>query len=266
MSRALPLVLTLLLLPQHVWAQSDTELTTRILALEQEVQHHRRAAIRNGVIAGAVAVGLTLFALVRRRIDASRLSARLGMTDSLTGVKNRRYVMQTIEADCRVAARQHRTAADAGLPTPTDADLLFVLIDVDRLKLVNDRLGHLTGDRVLIHVADALQATCRTSDIVARWSGEEFLVVLRFTNRDTAAISAERLRMAVEQSVLSLDDGRTAGCTCSIGFAPYPLQPAEPDAVSWERVVALADEALQRAKQSGGNTWVGADTAQLAPV
>lgn len=266
MKRALLLVLGLLVVPQQLWSQDAAELRARISGLEEEVRVHRQTAVRNAVIAGGFAVGLSVFGLYRRRIECARLIERFGMTDALTGLKNRHYVAQTVGADCLVSIRQHRNAAAAGLPPPLDADLVFVLIDVDRFKHVNDRHGQLAGDRLLVQVAAALRATCRTSDIVARWSGEEFLVVLRYTNRDTAAISAERLRMAVEQSVLPLGDGRTAGCTCSIGFAPFPLQPSSPDAVSWERVIALADEALQRAQQSGGNTWVGADTAQLVAV
>jgi GGDEF domain-containing protein len=65
---------------------------------------------------------------------------------------------------------------------------------------------------------------------------------------------------------VNLGDGRTVGCTCSIGFAPFPLSQSRPDEASWELVLKLAEEALQRAKQAGGNTWVGADTSEVAAV
>lgn len=261
-------LLTLVLLPQRALAQTESvdDLQARIAILEIAVEEQRRAASRNAVVGGAVAVGLVTFGLYRRRLDATRLTERFDVTDPLTGLKNRRYITQTIEADCTVTARQHRVAASAGLAPPINGDLLFVLIDIDRFKTINERHGHAAGDRVLAQIADVLRATCRTSDTIARWGGEEFLAILRFTNRGTAPISAERIRMAVEQRLLDLGDGDTFSCTCSIGFAAFPVDPLRPDAFSWEQVVAVADEALQRAKQAGGNTWVGAGRSELAIV
>ena len=244
-------------------SESIDDVQQRIVTLEREVDEYKQLARRNGILAGAFVIGLTGFGLYRRRVESARLTERLGMTDALTGLKNRRYVTQTIAADCTVATRQHRTAADARQPTPANSDLLFVLIDIDDFKAVNERYGQAAGDRVLTQIADVLRTTCRASDTIARWNGEEFLAVLRFTNRETAPISAERIRMAVEQRVLDLGDGRSAGCTCSIGFAPYPLSLQRLDEDTWEHVVALADEALQQAKQSGGNTWVGAHTSPV---
>jgi diguanylate cyclase (GGDEF)-like protein len=261
------LVVTTVLLHRSALAQPSTvdELQRRIAELEQAVEHQQQVAIRNGLLAAAFAVGLTAFGLYRRRVDSARLTERFGMTDPLTGLKNRRYVMQTADADCKTSARQYRAAAAAGLPPP-HCDLLFLMIDIDRFKSINDRLGQAAGDRLLVQIADAIRSTCRTADTIARWDGEEFLAILRFTSRETAAISAERIRMAVEQRVFDLGDGRSAGCTCSIGFAPFPLVPSRPDDASWEEVVALADEALQRAKNAGGNTWVGADAPEPDPV
>jgi diguanylate cyclase (GGDEF)-like protein len=256
------LMLTVAILHGDASAQPQTldDAHQRIAALEREVEQHKLIARRNGILAGAFVIGLTVFGLYRRRVESARLTERLGMTDSLTGLRNRRYVTQTIAADCTVAARQYRTAASAGQRTPENSDLLFVLIDIDNFKAVNERYGQDAGDRVLAQIADVLKATCRASDTIARWDGEEFLVVLRFTNRETAPISAERIRMAIEQRVLDLGDGRNAGCTCSIGFAPYPVSPELPEDSTWEHAIALADEALQQAKQTGGNTWAGAYT------
>jgi diguanylate cyclase (GGDEF)-like protein len=244
--------------------ESMNALRRRVSELEVAVEAERQAATRNGLLAGALAIGLTGFGLYRRRAETARLTERFGMTDALTGLKNRRYVTQTITADCNVASRQHRSAAAGGLPPPINSDLLFVLIDVDNFRAVNERHGNAIGDEVLVQIADVLKTTCRTSDTIARWNGEEFLAILRFTNRETAPITAERIRMAVEQRMVNLGSGRTVGCTVSIGFAPFPLDPHDPDESTWEEVVALSDDALRRAKGSGGNTWVGADTPQLA--
>jgi diguanylate cyclase (GGDEF)-like protein len=261
-------VLSTVLLERSAFAQSPSvdDLLHRIAELERAVDLQQDIATRNGLLAVALAVGLTAFGLYRQRADSARLTERFGMTDPLTGLKNRRYITQTIDSDCRASVRHYRAAAAAGLPPPADGDLLFLIIDIDRFKSINERLGQAAGDRLLTQIADAIRTTCRTSDTVARWGGEEFLAVLRFTSRNTAAISAERIRMAVEQRVFDLGDGRSAGCTCSIGFAPFPLTPEDPDSATWERVVALADEAMQRAQKSGGNTWVGADVPQPPAV
>ena len=72
--------------------------------------------------------------------------------------------------------------------------------------------------------------------------------------------------MAIEQRVMELGNGRSASCTCSIGFAAFPLLTTHPDGATWEQVLKLAEEALHRAKHAGGNTWVGADTSALAAV
>jgi two-component system cell cycle response regulator len=215
---------------------------------------------RTAIMAGVAVFALLGLGLYRRRVESARIAERLSVTDSLTGLKNRRYVLQTIEADAFAAARKHRMAMASG-SLPSDADLVFVLIDIDHFKAVNDQFGHDAGDKVLIQIADVLRSSCRATDTIARWGGEEFLVIFRFTNRETAAMSVERIRMAVEQRVFNIDGHRTLRRTCSIGFAPYPLIPERPEQVTWGEVIALADEALYSAKQSGRNSWAGTDPA-----
>ncbi len=231
------------------------------LRAEQVLRVSEQAIVRNTVLAGAGAVGFAGFALYRRRVESARLAERLSVTDTLTGLKNRRFVLQTIEADVRAAARKYRGCEQ--LP-PANADLLFMLIDVDDFKAVNDRYGHAAGDLVLTQIADVLRATCRTSDTIARWGGEEFLAILKSCDRNTAPISAERIRMAIEQHAFDIGGGQKVGITASVGFASFPFFPERPDEVTWEQVIALADEALYRAKQAGRNTWAGPDPAALA--
>jgi diguanylate cyclase (GGDEF)-like protein len=232
------------------------------LRAEQALQLSEHTIVRHTVLAGAGAVAFVGFVLYRRRVESSRLAERLSVTDTLTGLKNRRFVLQTVGADVNAAARKHRGAE--ALPA-VNADLIFMLIDVDDFKTVNDQYGHAAGDMVLVQVADVLRATCRASDTIVRWGGEEFLVILRFCNRNTAPISAERIRMAIERHVFDIG-GQRVSVTCSVGFASFPVFPERPDEVSWEQVVALADDALYRAKQAGRNTWAGPDPSALVRI
>jgi diguanylate cyclase (GGDEF)-like protein len=209
-----------------------------------------------------VAVGLALLVVVvgffmyRRRVEHARMAEALSVTDALTGVWNRRYVHQTMQMDVAASLRRHRAMASRGA-FPEDADLIFMMLDVDHFKRVNDEFGHAAGDQVLVQLGTVLRTTSRDSDIVVRWGGEEFLIIARFTNRQQAAATAERLRQAVERHVTTLADGRPIRITCSIGFAAFPFDLAMPDALGWDAVVALADQAGYAAKRAGRNAWVG---------
>jgi diguanylate cyclase (GGDEF)-like protein len=160
------------------------------------------------------------------------------LTDALTGLRNRRYLEQTIEPDLAMAERQ-------------GGDLIFLLVDLDHFKSVNDTYGHAAGDAVLVQIAELLRVTFRTSDAIVRWGGEEFVVVARFVDRSEGPELAEKLRLAVESHRFALPDGTQLAKTCSIGVACWPA-----GAMSWEAVLAAADAALYTAKESGRNRWM----------
>jgi diguanylate cyclase (GGDEF)-like protein len=235
-------------------AQLRAQQATAELALDRQ-QNQRNAALVVAAVFGVVG-----FAMYRRRLESARLAQRLSVTDTLTGLKNRRYVLQTIGAD--LAASDRRIA---GRTPGEDGDLVFYLIDIDHFKAINDRLGHEAGDKVLVQLATALSKACRAADTVARWGGEEFLVIGRFTTRHTAAVNAERIRRTFESCVIDVGGGRTVRCTCSVGYASYPFLPNDVRALTWEQVVALADDGLYLAKQRGRNRWVGVVAGSQAP-
>ncbi|MFL6246477.1 MAG: two-component regulator propeller domain-containing protein [Thermoanaerobaculia bacterium] len=168
------------------------------------------------------------------------------LTDPLTRLRNRRFLEQTIDGDLEIAAR-------GGV----DRDLVILMIDLDHFKSVNDEYGHAAGDAVLVALAQLLLRTVRNSDTVVRWGGEEFLIVVRFVDRQHAAEVAEKVRAAVAAHEFVLPDGTTIRRTCSIGFAAWPFSPWARRALSWERMVDLADAALYRSKHGGRNTWTG---------
>jgi diguanylate cyclase (GGDEF)-like protein len=198
--------------------------------------------------------------------EVQRRTAQLreaSLTDPLTGLRNRRYLAQHIDADTALAVRRHEgtppstRGAAATAPQGGDADLVFFLVDIDHFKQVNDQHGHDSGDAVLVQMRQRLDGVFRDSDHILRWGGEEFLVVARGTSRRHAAELAERLRAAVADAPFTRADGAPLVCTCSIGFAAFPLCPAWPRALDWAATLRLADAALYRVKSSGRDGWLG---------
>jgi two-component system cell cycle response regulator len=160
--------------------------------------------------------------------------------DELTGVANRRFVLRQLHA-LLSRARRH------------DQSLSVVLLDADRFKSLNDRHGHGAGDDVLRGLADRLRTRVREEDVVARFGGEEFLVVLPDTGPDGAATAAEDLRAAVAAEPFPV--GRFAlPLTVSVGWATWRGE-------SLERLVARADRGLYAAKEAGRDCVRPGDSA-----
>jgi diguanylate cyclase (GGDEF)-like protein len=231
-------------------------------AAQQAIAADRRRVARNLVGGSTILLGLIGFTIYRRRAQTERATRELAVTDPLTGLKNRRYMLLTMGGDIAAAARKRRNAPYG--VRPSDADLVFLLIDLDRFKSVNDEFGHSAGDTMLMQAADVLRESCRASDTIARWGGDEFLIVSRFSDRRTGSVLAERVRAAIEAREFELGDGRMVRRTCSIGFASFPFSIAHPDTLTWEQVAAVADLALHRAKAAGANKWIGVSASETA--
>jgi two-component system cell cycle response regulator len=175
---------------------------------------------------------------VAERTDALRQANQrleeLAVTDELTGLANRRRLTDALASGMALARRQR---------TP----LSVVLADLDRFKELNDTLGHEAGDRALVRTAQALQAGLREVDVLGRWGGEEFLVVLPGSDEAGAREVGERLRKVVEQmGLVNQVTGNTL--TTSVGVATLGEgvdSPAE--------LVRRADQALYAAKAAGRN-------------
>ena len=221
-----------------------------------ELALQRRTVQRDVVIGLALLLAVLGVNAFRRRQGRVRVAEELSMTDSLTGARNRRYVRQLLADDVPASLRRHRRAFELG-GDPQDADLAFFLLDLDHFKLVNDRFGHAAGDRLLADLATVLRGVVGPDDVVARWGGEEFLVLVRFTDRARVHETAERIRAAVEAHTTVLHGGVSVGVTCSIGFATFPAITSDPSALGWEGVVSLADHGTYAAKRMGRNAWVG---------
>lgn len=177
----------------------------------------RRLAAHLERLADADGEALRTLAAVRVR-DASlrgpleRLTARLtatwqlATTDELTGILNRQALLARLDEELRRAARYRRP-------------LSIALVDLDHFKRLNDSFGHMAGDRILRAVATMLRGEMRAQDILGRYGGEEFMLVLPETDADSAAMVAEKLRRLVAASPVVLDDGSVAVVTLSAGVA-----------------------------------------------
>jgi diguanylate cyclase (GGDEF)-like protein len=239
-----------------LWSEGEATLVLHLLP----PWWRTRGALAGWVALALVAAGLTWTAARRRaRVRLALLERetlrRESLTDPLTGLHNRRFLVTWLEQEVPKLLRDYRARRAAAAASGTD--LMLLLIDVDHFKAINDRHSHGVGDRVLSRIAGVLKEHIRGSDLAIRWGGDEFLVVTRSFHRERAAEPAERLRAAVAalESGLAADSG-PAG-TVSVGFAAFPFLPHDPEALSWEQTLDLADHALRLTKRRERNSYTG---------
>ena len=171
--------------------------------------------------------------MYRDRFDDG--NRRMAAVDSLTGAANRRAIVLALDRDVARAVRMREPLA-------------LMMVDIDHFKRVNDECGHLAGDRVLCHVVDVLRERVRMQDMVGRYGGEEFLVLLPDTGLKGAAELARQLCRSVEQSPCQWE-GQPLPVTVSIGVFGGRLESGD----SWDMLIDAADRAMYLAKQGGRN-------------
>ena len=186
--------------------------------------------IRTAVAAIEKAYDFETAVLDKRRFE------QLAATDSLTGTLNRRAMAEALETELDRARRYNLY-------------LSILLADIDRFKQVNDLRGHLAGDAVLRQVGELMRREARSVDIVARYGGEEFVVVMPETTVQGASVFAERLRRRMAARDFAEPGEEPLYLTVSIGLAGFPNERVS----SADSFVALADQALYRAKNEGRN-------------
>jgi diguanylate cyclase len=206
-------------------------------ALAPRVPEHKNDRMLVTTIARELGGALRMATLVEE-------SRWMATTDALTGLLNRHAFL---ESTAREVARTKRY----------NDKLSVVLLDVDHFKHINDKRGHAAGDMVLSAVGKLLLAALRTCDIVARWGGEEFVLMLPSTSIDGGEDVAERVRALLEHADIKDGNGDNIPVTASFGVAAYSI------GETLEQVIDRADRAMYRAK-SGGRNRVMSDV--LGPV
>lgn len=187
-----------------------------------------------------IAMFSALASYYRNKIDqAERHLQALATIDALTGLHNRRHLEMVAEQEIARIRRKGVTCA-------------LAVTDIDFFKKINDTQGHDAGDRVLVHIGQLLKAGLRESDTLARWGGEEFVLLMPDTDLANAMAIAERIRLAVENSTVDFPSGEIR-CTLSFGLAQ--ILPGDSLADAFSR----ADAALYRSKSEGRNR-VSVDT------
>ncbi len=162
----------------------------------------------------------------------------LATLDPLTNLPNRRFFEKQLMYERAIARRYETTAS-------------LLMIDIDHFKTINDSLGHDNGDRILIELSALLKKDIRESDTLARWGGEEFMILLSHTDIAGAEIVAKRLNQKIEDHVF-LKESTPTKLTVSIGAAPLTIQDDDNFSVSYR----LVDQALYEAKAKGRNQTI----------
>ena len=183
----------------------------------------------------------SIVAICLENVISNEMLKYMGLTDALTGVFNRRYVDRRLLEEISRARRQCYPVS-------------FMYIDIDHFKRVNDTVGHGGGDEVLREVACRIKAELRVSDALARFGGEEFVVLLIDADLESATYVAERIRAGIAASMIGLSHGVKVSITASVGVSS--LSQVRADAKPEEQAAQLigqADEALYQAKEGGRN-------------
>jgi diguanylate cyclase (GGDEF)-like protein len=196
-----------------LYSKSFASYSTEHVRLLESVSLHASSALNNAIT-----------------FEKTRDSA---LTDPLTELPNARSFYMSLEQRVAECQRHNREP------------IAILCMDLDDFKKVNDTYGHAVGDRMLASVADVIKKQLRQMDMLARYAGDEFVAIMPMASADTAALVAERIRVAVESHQFTVRTGRTARVGLSIGIACFPK-----DGETAEELLSAADRHMQRDKHA----------------
>lgn len=185
-------------------------------------------------LAARVAIGKRILDLEDWHKDSLTTMEHMAMHDSLTELLNRRAIYTHAEAEMNRAKRSNQSVC-------------LAMVDVDNFKHINDRFGHLAGDRALHLVAERLVSSVRNYNWVGRWGGDEFLLVMPECNEEVARLVCERILSSVRGEHILLQEGQSVEIHVSIGAVVV----AGDEILPLDTIIQQADEVLYRAKQAG---------------
>ena len=199
---------------------------------------------------------------VRRMIDEKTAELQMKnntlkeavMKDPLTGLMNRRYLFDVEERKIRrfIDSRDRKNhLLDNRISEKNDLVYGVIMMDIDHFKRVNDIYGHDVGDSVLKGIADIMQDSVRVDDILIRWGGEEFLIVLKNIPLTKIIEVAKKIRKAIETHPFEIKENSTIWITASMGVVFLPFFASDPKLLTFENIVTLADLALYNSKEKG---------------
>jgi two-component system cell cycle response regulator len=222
------------LAPVVMLTGSGTEETAAQAFQEGAVGYLPKSNLSQAKLRNTIDVALDKWTRLQQAMADKEKLERLANFDSLTGLYNRRTILGKLH---ELINRANRYKEDFSL----------IMLDIDYFKRVNDRYGHLTGDEVLEKIATLIHQNIRDTDIVGRYGGEEFIIILPKTDLSSAWVAAERIRGIIEKAEMKDSAGNVFAITVSQGLS------------GWERgedayyLISRADEALYKAKGKGRN-------------
>ena len=222
------------LAPVVMLTGSGTEEIAAQAFQEGAVGYLPKGSLSREKLSNIIDVALDKWTRLQQAMADKEKLEKLATFDSLTGLYNRRAILGKLRELINLANRYKE-------------DFSLSMLDIDHFKKVNDRYGHLTGDEVLEEIATLIRQNIRDTDIVGRYGGEEFIIILPKTNLSSSWVVAERLRSIIEKAEMKDSAGNVFAITVSQGLA------------GWERgedayyLISCADEALYKAKEKGRN-------------
>lgn len=183
----------------------------------------------------------------------------LSLQDPLTALHNRRYIFEFVSdfsvnfITRKIQLQKKHEMRDLSINRKV---IGVFMIDIDLFKTVNDTYGHLAGDKVLVSLSRLLKEQIRADDFVARWGGEEFIIILNTTNPEYLDIFANKILNIVRERPININEKTSLHITCSIGYSMMPIHELSPDLLNLEQAINISDVAMYLAKENGRNRAV----------